>query len=162
MAVAVAALRAAKDAFVAKQTPENAHSMAQALTRLTSLLGSSPDKDSQAQALSGAVGAKSLYPGPLEVKAHVHNTEHMPKLACSAAVASQQGAVPEVLDCCSVLVQRSAELCAALVALLAVLGSEATQEDFHKADRVPVLADVLQAHTGAQRRDRYRMCYSSG
>lgn len=58
-----------------------------------------------------------------------------------------------MLDCCSVLVQRSAELCAALVALLAVLGSEATQEDFHKADRVPVLADVLQAHTGAQRKN---------
>ena len=54
-----------------------------------------------------------------------------------------------MLECCSVLVQRNAELCAALAALLAVLGSELTQEDFHKADRVPVLADILQAHSGA-------------
>lgn len=57
VAVAVTALRLAKNAFVAKQTPEHAQSVAQALTRLTSLLGSSPDKDSQAQALSGAVKA---------------------------------------------------------------------------------------------------------
>ena len=54
-----------------------------------------------------------------------------------------------MLDCCSLLVQHSAELLAALAALLAVLGSEATQEDFHKADRVAVLADILRTYAGA-------------
>lgn len=53
VAVALTAVSTAKDAFLAKGSPDHAHSKAQALTALAALLRSCPDKDSQAQALSG-------------------------------------------------------------------------------------------------------------
>ena len=54
VAVALTAVKLARDAFVAKQSPEHARSMAGALTGFATLLGSFPNKDSQAQALTGA------------------------------------------------------------------------------------------------------------
>lgn len=65
------------------------------------------------------------------------------------AVAAQKGAVQELLACCSAAREKTSVFCAALSALQLVLGSEAAQEDFCKADKAADFADMLRIHTGA-------------